>query len=170
MLLFPMNVLLEHLMFIKLILVKVTTQKQEDELWTMGEECVFSLHTHYLGFIIQWKHDFFCPVSLILFLPGNNFSFSPAPLARNKRVLPYNGEIALSEQNINKKDPCPAVCNSLLSTLIDNKQPTPGIWRAEQVHLSNCMVVVATTPRTALFKHCFSPVENISEHAVWDSS
>lgn len=31
-LLFPMNVKLEHLMFIKLILVKVTTQKQEDKL------------------------------------------------------------------------------------------------------------------------------------------
>lgn len=131
MLLFPMNVLLERLMFIKLILVKVTTQKQEDKLWTMGEECVFSLHTHYLRFIIQWKHDFFSSVSLILFLPGNNFSFPSAPLATNESVLSYNGEIALLKQNINKrKNPCLATCNALLSTLINNKQPTPGIWES----------------------------------------
>lgn len=39
-------------------------------------------------------------MSLILFLPGSNFIFSSAPLATNERVLPYNGEIALLEQNI----------------------------------------------------------------------
>lgn len=53
MLLFPMNVLLERLMFIKLILAKVTTQNQEDKLQTMEEECLCSLHTHYLRFITQ---------------------------------------------------------------------------------------------------------------------
>lgn len=81
-------------------------------------------------------------------------------------MLPYNGEIALLEQNINKIKIRKTLV--LLSTLIDNKQPTAGIWRVEQAHLSNCMVVVATTPRTAPLKHCFSssPVENISEHPV----
>lgn len=102
MLLFPMNVLLECLMFIKLILAKVTTQKQEDKLWTMGEECLFRLHTHYLSFITQWKHDFFSPVSLILFTPGNNASFYSVPLATNGRLVPYNGKIALLEKNTNK--------------------------------------------------------------------
>lgn len=102
MLLFPMNILLECLMFIKLILAKVTTQKQEDKLWTMGEECLFRLHTHYLSFITQWKHDFFSPVSLILFTPGNNASFYSVPLATNGRLVPYNGKIALLEKNTNK--------------------------------------------------------------------
>lgn len=64
--------------------------------------CLQPTQAHYLSFIIQWKHDFFSPVSLILFLPGNNFSFSSTPLATNERVLPYNGEIALLEQNVNK--------------------------------------------------------------------
>lgn len=102
MLLFLMNVLLECLMFIKLILAKVTTQKQEDKLWTMGEECLFSLHTHYLSFITQWKHDFFSPMSLILFAPGNNASFYSVPLTTNGRAVPYNGKIALLQKNINK--------------------------------------------------------------------
>lgn len=130
MLFFPMNVLLECLMLNKLILDKVTTQKQEDKLWTMGEECVFSLHAHYLSFIIQWKHNFFSPVSLILFLLGNNFSFSSAALVTNDRLLSYNGQVALLEQNINnnnKKDPCPATCNALLSTFTDNSSQHMGL-------------------------------------------
>lgn len=145
MLLFPMNVLLECLMLIKLILAKVTTQMQEDKLWTVGEECLFSLHTHYLSFITQWKHYFFPPMSLILLAPGNNVSFYSVTLATNGSMVPYNGKMVLLEKNINKKNinkiklrrtfaQLLAMPHWYILPLVDNKQPTPGMWRAGQGH------------------------------------
>lgn len=72
------------------------------------------------------------------------------------------------KQNKNRKDLCPATCSAVLFTLIDNKQPTPGMWRVEQAHASNHRVVAAATHRMAFLKCCFpsSPDNSISERPV----
>lgn len=130
----------------------------------MGEECVFSLHTHYLKFynsMKTWLLFFPCefdPVPARL----NNFSFASTLLATKGGVLPYNGKMAIlklfwGEKKEGKKRRSFAKLPAMpyLPVLIANKQSMPGIWRAEQAHLSNHMAVAAATSRTALLQALF---------------
>lgn len=129
----------------------------------MGEECVFSLHTHYLKFYNSMK-------TWLLFFPCefdpvparmNNFSFSSTLLATKGGVLPYNGKMAIfklfwGEKNEKKRTFAKLPAMPYLLSLLPISSQCLGSGEQSRHTWATTWQWLLLHPGQPSFKHCLS--------------